>query len=285
MRNIPGRGDMVTRWRVCDTQLTACITSPFLWNFSRRRILNENKTMQRKTILSIPQACSETWSNMTRVPGGGFCSSCEKTVIDFTNMTDDEIATFLQHRSASVCGRFRPHQLKTYAFPAPTNVKPGYTLIKAGLLSLFLLLTSKYVSAQSATMPGPQRVAVYDTDQKKYHKNTGTQSQGISGTVVDKDTGEPLPAISVIVKGTTTGTATDEKGNFELPGVKAGDILILSFIGYESKEYVVPDNASTARITMTLAVDITILGGVAIHEVYEEPSRLGRMWARVKSLF
>jgi hypothetical protein len=241
--------------------------------------------MQRKTILSIPQACSETWSNMTRVPGGSFCSSCQKKVIDFTHMTDDEITTFLQHRPASICGRFLPQQLKTYAFTtASTSVKPGYTLMKAGLLSLFLLMTSKPASTQSTLTQRPQPELVCD-ELNNDHQNTAIAARRLKGTVTDENTGELLAGISVVVKGTTTGTTTDVNGYFELGSVNAGDILVFSFIGYETEEYVVPAQTSAANITMTLAVDITIMGGVAIHEVYEEPSRLGRMWARVKSIF
>lgn len=56
----------------------------------------------------------------------------------------------------------------------------------------------------------------------------------ISGTVVD-ETGEPLPGASVVVKGTTKGTATDFDGNFTLNTDKKTGTVIVSFVGYANK--------------------------------------------------
>lgn len=60
------------------------------------------------------------------------------------------------------------------------------------------------------------------------------QQRGIKGTVTDA-TG-PVVGASVIVKGTTNGTVTDLDGKFELPGVNNGDIIQISYIGYQTQE-------------------------------------------------
>ena len=57
----------------------------------------------------------------------------------------------------------------------------------------------------------------------------------ISGTVVDA-TGEPAIGASVVVKGTTIGTATDIDGNFQLNNVADNAVLIISYIGYVTQE-------------------------------------------------
>ncbi|WP_197088568.1 SusC/RagA family TonB-linked outer membrane protein [Rufibacter radiotolerans] len=54
----------------------------------------------------------------------------------------------------------------------------------------------------------------------------------LTGTVSDK--AEPLPGVSVVVKGTTKGTATDVNGKFSL-NVTPGDELVFSFIGYKTQ--------------------------------------------------
>ena len=51
----------------------------------------------------------------------------------------------------------------------------------------------------------------------------------VSGTVTDAS-GAPLPGVSIVVKGTTTGTASNVDGNYELP-VPAGSTLIFSSVG------------------------------------------------------
>ncbi len=65
----------------------------------------------KKIILSIPEPCHQDWNQMTSVEKGRFCSSCKKTVIDFSMMSDREIAAFLKKPASSTCGRFRKDQL------------------------------------------------------------------------------------------------------------------------------------------------------------------------------
>ena len=60
------------------------------------------------------------------------------------------------------------------------------------------------------------------------------QNGKVTGTVVD-DLG-PVAGASVVVKGTTNGNITDMDGNFTLEGVKNGDIIQISFIGYTTQE-------------------------------------------------
>lgn len=60
-------------------------------------------------------------------------------------------------------------------------------------------------------------------------------AQTLSGVVLD-DTKLPLPGVNVIVKGANNGTATDLDGRFQLKGLKNGDVIEFSFIGYASQE-------------------------------------------------
>ena len=62
------------------------------------------------------------------------------------------------------------------------------------------------------------------------------QRETATGTVVDAM--GPVIGASVVVKGTTNGMITDFDGNFSLGGVKKGDILEISFVGYETVEVV-----------------------------------------------
>ena len=60
------------------------------------------------------------------------------------------------------------------------------------------------------------------------------QQKSVKGTVVDA--AGPVIGASVIVKGTTNGTVTDMDGNFEIPGVNKGDVIQVSYIGYQTQE-------------------------------------------------
>jgi TonB-linked SusC/RagA family outer membrane protein len=58
----------------------------------------------------------------------------------------------------------------------------------------------------------------------------------VTGTVTDAQ-GIPLPGVSVSIKGGSTGTTTDAKGNYSLH-VEKGQVIVFSFVGYEAKEVV-----------------------------------------------
>jgi len=62
------------------------------------------------------------------------------------------------------------------------------------------------------------------------------QGLSIQGTVYDADLRDPLPGVNVVVKGTNKGTSTDFDGNFVLPDVKVGDVLVFSYISFKTQE-------------------------------------------------
>jgi hypothetical protein len=69
--------------------------------------------MSKKLQLTIPKPCHENWEAMTDVQRGKFCGSCQKQVVDFTNMSDRQLAEFFKKPSTgSVCGRFMNDQLE-----------------------------------------------------------------------------------------------------------------------------------------------------------------------------
>lgn len=90
------------------------------------------------------------------------------------------------------------------------------------------------------------------------------QTQTVRGTVYDAQTEEPLPAVTVLLEGTTTGVATDADGTFELriPGSELDDaVLVVSSIGFITQR--VELNGRTT-ITVNLEPDVTLLEDVVI---------------------
>ncbi len=78
----------------------------------------------------------------------------------------------------------------------------------------------------------------------------------VSGKVTD-DTGEALPGVNVVIKGTTTGATTDLDGNYRLQ-VADGDVLVYSFVGFETQEI----DVGTRTI-----IDVTMGGATELQEV------------------
>lgn len=58
----------------------------------------------------------------------------------------------------------------------------------------------------------------------------------VQGKVVDSETGEALPGVNIILKGTARGTSTDLQGEFEINVPNAQSTLVFSYIGYEKLE-------------------------------------------------
>ncbi len=79
------------------------------------------------------------------------------------------------------------------------------------------------------------------------YQQTQQQTSPCKGVVLDAS-GEPLVGVSVVVKGTTTGTVTGVDGDFNISGVKRGSRIVVSFIGFTSKEVVW--NGSPLNITL-----------------------------------
>lgn len=75
------------------------------------------------------------------------------------------------------------------------------------------------------------------------------QGVALKGRVVNEN-GEGLPGVTVVLKGTTTGTSTDVNGNFSLTVPQAGGTLVLSFIGYTTQEVAI-GNRTTINVTLS----------------------------------
>jgi TonB-linked SusC/RagA family outer membrane protein len=87
------------------------------------------------------------------------------------------------------------------------------------------------------------------------------QERAVSGTVLSDEDNSGLPAVNIIVKGTTTGTTTDLDGNYKLNVPSEDATLVYSSIGFVNQEVVV---GSQSQINITLSADVTQLGEVVV---------------------
>ncbi len=235
--------------------------------------------------LTIPKPCSENWNNFVPAKNGGFCSSCNETVVDFSKMADAEILDFFNSKPTHTCGRFRPEQLKAYVYAAPAKFNPGLTLLKAGFLSLLFIIVSKQSFAQ--TTPAKTQTEVVPQQRNLAEKNNTIPMQIIKGVVKSAEDQLPLAGTSIYLKDSSEGTTADENGNFEFPQkLSAGDVLVFSFIGFETQEYVVPKKVDGMIEIPMLVSDVVMMGAVAVTEVYTTHQSGFRAWLqKVKSVF
>lgn len=81
------------------------------------------------------------------------------------------------------------------------------------------------------------------------------QRKSISGKVTDSG-GLPLPGVSVVVKGTTTGVITDTNGNFKLANVPSNAIMQFSFVGMKTQEINIEGKETIAVVMKEESVGI-----------------------------
>lgn len=92
------------------------------------------------------------------------------------------------------------------------------------------------------------------------------QVKSVSGTVSEKD--GPLPGVSVVIKGTTTGTQTDFDGNYKIDAA-SGQTLVFSYLGMMSQEIKV----SSSSINVTLQEDVAQLETIVLSALGVEVNR------------
>jgi iron complex outermembrane receptor protein len=132
------------------------------------------------------------------------------------------------------------------ALPKSKNVQ-GLSQKKLLAIMLAAMCLSQGAAQAGTTLSEPGSIAV-------------VQATTVSGTVTD-DTGQGVPGATVVVKGTTVGTATDAQGNFTLNVPDGTGTLVVSFIGYKTQE--VPIN-NRATVNITLSVDAQALDEVVV---------------------
>lgn len=82
------------------------------------------------------------------------------------------------------------------------------------------------------------------------------QERTITGNVISAEDDLGLPGVSVLIKGTTTGTVTDVYGQYTLKGVTPDNIIEFSFIGFEKQEIKVGENKSISIIMLPSAAEL-----------------------------
>jgi TonB-linked SusC/RagA family outer membrane protein len=87
------------------------------------------------------------------------------------------------------------------------------------------------------------------------------QNRTISGTVISETDGQPLPGVSVVVKGTTKGTVTDIDGKFLIDLASGENILDFSYVGHLTQSITIGEQT---QIDVKLAEDAKMLDEVVV---------------------
>lgn len=235
--------------------------------------------MSKKHIhVTIAEPCHENWEAMTQAEKGKFCGSCQKQVIDFTNMSDSQLAAFFKKPgNGSVCGRFYNDQLDR-EIEIPRKRVPWVKYFFQFALPAFL------VSAK-ASAQGKVKAPVKTTVSPKEMRTLGMVAMNlpnqaslgqfdVSGQVVDED-GLPVPFASVVIKGTKWSTMADSAGHFFIKNVVLDKELTVvgSSVGFSPTELTYFDREAASQKLVIRLLPV-LLGEVVVKAEIEEDRRM-----------
>ena len=237
--------------------------------------------------LTITAPCQQSWQAMEADKAGRFCANCQKTVVDFTGLTDIQIASTLANRKGLTCGRFRQSQLNRPLHVAESATRPPnrlFSLLAAGVLG--------YQAVQAETLPMLPVSAVVRVDTEMTPATLPIPTENvpadstriITGHVIDQADKMSLYGASIFVKGVSTGVITDTTGYFQVsvPSDTKEETLMLrvAMIGYITTEVQLPATQHNPLL-ISLRQDDASLGEVIVVGNYRKLS----FWQRLRNRF
>ena len=177
--------------------------------------------------IRINEPCHENWNAMTPKEQGRFCGSCQKDVVDLTNMTDAELKAYFTNYSGSICGRFNTSQLSS-----ETNVQYSYSSLSE--------ISKKFIRAFALVfimLVGVQKHSFSQEFVKGDVVYVGNKARIAKGFVYGSDGGVISNAhIQIWENGKRIKEViTDKNGNYSL-NIKYGSYQVRVFkSGYQTK--------------------------------------------------
>lgn len=120
--------------------------------------------------------------------------------------------------------------------------KPNQSLFRFVIMGFLLMVFHLSVTAT------PNKEVNLPNDGISQLESALQQQKQIAGKVTDSQ-GQPLPGVTIVVKGTTNGTISDENGNYSISGISENSTLQFSFIGMKMQEIAV-ENKTTINVSL-----------------------------------
>ncbi|RZJ26140.1 MAG: hypothetical protein EOO48_13100, partial [Flavobacterium sp.] len=189
---------------------------------------------------------------MPRTEKGKFCGSCQKIVLDFTNLSDQQALEKLSS-GGKLCGRFTSAQLNRELSVKKEKPSAWLAIVTGALL---FLGNNDVVEAQEKPQTVDTGKTLVDVEPKASDSN-GTSSI-VSGAVSD-ETGT-LPGANISNTSTGDTTQTDIDGNFSI-AARLNDTLVFSYVGLIEERYVVKDSP---QVKIILKMSGSLVGEIII---------------------
>jgi hypothetical protein len=221
--------------------------------------------MAKKLQLTIAEPCHENWDAMTPVEKGKFCGACQKQVVDFSHMSDRQVAEFFKKPSTgSVCGRFMTDQL-VRPIDIPRKRIPWLKYFFQIAIPAFLVT----LKASASRTQGEIKLQTVTDTTKPIRKKLGMLSRPIKQAVITKDSFLPMtvdPKIltdgeppNIIVGGLGVEMIASAEFNFDKKEILGkvvdheGKPVPFASIVFTDKGGVMADEHGTFRLARTMA--------------------------------
>ncbi|WP_353101217.1 carboxypeptidase-like regulatory domain-containing protein [Myroides odoratus] len=190
-----------------------------------------------KYTINIPKPCSEDWNQMTPLEKGRHCAVCEKTILDFSNYTKQELIQHIK-QEGKICGRVPAKYLDIELNESTVNRGIGLRGLVAATINLLVLTTAANTQAQVKN-------SVEQSEQQKGNSSDNIEvtvlptqplKRIVTGQIVDEE-GLGLPGAIVMINGTDHGVVANFDGQFaiEIPEEIKDVKLCFSFIETEER--------------------------------------------------
>ena len=184
--------------------------------------------------LQIPEPCHQPYDKMHSLPDGRYCEKCEKTVVDFTNISDGELVRIFQKHQGRICGVFRGDQLNRYMpLPMPIEKNRNWKMVAAFASAMIFGNV-----AAGQTKLSDRGIIRHEMLRGEVAPSVENDIKLIKGKVMDENR-EALIGATILL-GPNEGTVSDIDGFFEIkiPKHLNSKKITVSYTGFEKQEVI-----------------------------------------------
>ncbi len=201
---------------------------------------NMNHTIKH---IALNNPCTANWAEMLPKDDGRFCSNCQKSVIDFSVLKDDEVIAYLSKHNG-VCGRFERGQMERIntqiADKSTTQGRLTWAALIAGLLAIS---QSSGAATQSVEIRASEVLA--DTG-----RTVPQAPRIITGKVISAES-FALSGIAISIGGVSVQTTSGLDGSFTISvPADAGDSIVFRHQTYQTYTLKLQPGVSNYTIIM-----------------------------------
>jgi len=248
--------------------------------------------------LKLNNPCTEKWENMKPNKGGGFCESCAKNVIDFTQLSHLEISEKLKKTNGNICARLTKTQLQTPLLDThiPREFRIPYSNIAAGVLVAtvlsygpHMLATNSKTLTEIVQMPEGDLGPEYTTVASKASAVNPIEMITFTGNV-SAENGVPVEhakvAFITVKKIIEAYTAKDGSYTLKIPAELIDDDNVIRvfydeiknkakedevFWGFENSDYILSNAEIKSLYKIKAEEQELYLGGIGYYSSEQSP--------------